>query len=240
MLRAGASGGDILTKKKFRPLRWLFRWWVRIVFLCTVAGFLLVGAGRWAIPPITHTQWAEQQRLGGIARTWLPLDKTGEMAAAVIAAEDVEFCNHAGFDIDAIRDALGDGRRRGASTLSQQVAKNVYLWQDASWLRKGLEAAITAVIELTWPKSRIIEVYLNVAETGTGVFGAEAAAQHWFGVRARDLSAQQAAYIAAILPNPRGRSANPQSNFIAERGRAIYGGMRIIARDGRLDCLTEG
>ena len=209
---------------------------MRIVALCV----LVIAAGRWVIPPITHTQWAEQSRLGQIERVWIPIGRSGPMPSAIIAAEDAGFCAHHGFDMEAIRQALDEGRRRGASTLSQQVAKNVYLWQDASWVRKGLEAAITLVIELTWPKQRIVEVYLNVAEMGEGVFGAEAAAQHWFGVSARDLSFQQAAYIAAILPNPRGRSANPQSDFIHTRGRAIYGGMRIIARDGRIACITEG
>lgn len=214
----------------------MFRWWMRVVVLCV----LVIAAGRWVIPPITHTQWAEQARLGQIERVWLPIGRSGDMPAAIIAAEDVAFCGHHGFDMDAIRQALGEGRRRGASTISQQVAKNVYLWQDASWLRKGLEVAVTLVIELTWPKARIMEVYLNVAKMGEGVFGAEAAAQHWFGVSSRDLTMPQAAYIAAILPNPRGRSANPQSDFISTRGQAIYGGMRIIERDGRLACITEG
>ena len=135
---------------------------------------------------------------------------------------------------------MEDDRRRGGSTISQQVAKNVYLWQDASWTRKGLEAVITLLIEATWPKQRIVEVYLNVAETGPGVFGAQAAAQHWFGVDAAGLSATQAARIAAILPAPRTRNPARPSEFVRSRAQSIVSGAATLRSNGGLSCLNDG
>ncbi len=144
------------------------------------------------------------------------------MARSVVAAEDANFCLHWGFDMAAIRKAIDEGGNRGASTISQQVVKNVFLWHGRSWLRKAMEAAITPVVELVWSKRRILEVYLNVAEFDTGVFGVQAAAQHYFGVSAADLSAVQAARLAAVLPDPKGRDARRtrRASCAAARGRS--------------------
>ena len=119
------------------------------------------------------------------------------------------------------------------------MVKNVFLWQGRSWLRKALETFITPAVEATWSKRRIVEVYLNVAEMGEGIFGAEAAAQHYFGVSARDLSAQQAALIAALLPNPKERSAAKPGDFMRKRARQIADGAATIQRDGRAACFQH-
>jgi monofunctional biosynthetic peptidoglycan transglycosylase len=139
----------------------------------------------------------------------------------------------------AIREAISEGGNRGASTLTQQVAKNVFLWQGRSWLRKAMEAVLTPPVELIWSKRRILEVYLNVAEFGEGVFGVQAAAQHYFNVDARDLTAVQAARLAAVLPNPKERDpANPTS-FLRKRAREIIAGAETIAADGRSACFDR-
>ena len=126
---------------------------------------------------------------------------------------------------------------RGASTISQQVAKNVFLWQGRTWVRKGLEAGFTVLIEVLWPKRRIMEVYLNVAEMGEGVFGVQAAAQAYWKVDADDLGPQRSARLMAVLPDPKGRSPVSGSAFIARRGAAIERGAATIRADGRADCF---
>ena len=159
------------------------------------------------------------------------------MARAAVAAEDADFCNHWGLDLHAIRTAMAQGSDRGASTISQQVVKNVFLWQGRSWTRKALEAGLTPVMEAFWTKRRILEVYLNVAEFGEGVFGVEAAARHWFDVPARDLTEVQAARLAAILPDPKHRDpANPTDSLRA-RARSILDGAATIEADGRAACF---
>lgn len=189
-------------------------------------------------PPTTPYMWSEGRRVGGVERDWVPLDDISPfMKRSAVAAEDVNFCQHWGLDLDAIRAAIAEGRGRGASTISQQTVKNVYLWHGRSWLRKAMEAAWTPLVEAIWSKERILEVYLNVAEFDEGVFGVEAAAQHYFGVRARDLSAVQAARLAAILPNPKGWSASEPSDWVRARARSIMDGAATIDRDGRADCF---
>ena len=142
-------------------------------------------------------------------------------------------------DLLAVRAALDEGGARGASTISQQVVKNVYLWQGRSWLRKALEALITPVNEAIWSKRRVLEVYLNVAEFDEGVFGVQAAAQHYFGVTADKLSATQAARLAAVLPNPKNRSASRPSASLQKRARSIRDGAATIRADGRADCFES-
>lgn len=189
-------------------------------------------------PPINIYQAQEAWRLGGITKDWVGWDDIAPvMARSVVAAEDANFCLHWGFDMAAIRDAIEDGSARGASTLSQQVVKNTFLWHGRSYVRKALEAAITPVMELVWTKRRILVVYLNTAEFAEGVFGVQAAAQHHFGVDARDLSAVQAARLAAVLPDPKGRSASAPSDFVRKRTRAILSGAETIAADGRAGCF---
>ncbi|MEN3323730.1 monofunctional biosynthetic peptidoglycan transglycosylase [Mariniflexile soesokkakense] len=164
---------------------------------------------------------------------WESIDNISKnLQLAVICSEDQNFLNHHGFDMKAIEKALEfnkKGKRtRGASTISQQTAKNVFLWPHRSWLRKGLEAYFTFLIELIWSKERIIEVYLNSIEMGNGIYGAEAAAQHWFKRPAANLRQQEAAAIAAILPSPLRYRANPATNYIQGRKNWITRQMRFF------------
>jgi monofunctional glycosyltransferase len=159
------------------------------------------------------------------------------MARSAVAAEDANFCLHWGLDLGAIRAALDSGNG-GASTISQQVVKNQFLWHGRSWLRKALEAGITPVVELIWTKRRILEVYLNIAEFDEGIFGVQAAARHYFGVDAADLSDLQAARLAAVLPDPKGRSASDPGPVVRRRTQAIMDGAATIAADGRDDCFA--
>ncbi len=191
-------------------------------------------------PPVTHTIWSEWRRLGKVERDWVPMEQIAPiMARSAVAAEDANFCLHWGFDVEAIRDALEDGGSRGASTITQQVVKNVFLWQGRSWVRKALETSITPVVEIFWSKQRILEVYLNVAETGQGVFGVEAAAQRYYGVSADQMSPVQAARLAAILPSPRNRSVTDPSVRTRRRAAAILDGAATIRADGRADCFED-
>lgn len=157
-----------------------------------------------------------------IEHEWVPMDEISRhMQLAVIASEDQNFANHSGFDFKAIQKAMDDNRSgrkiRGASTISQQTAKNVFLFPSRTWFRKGLEAYFTFLIEIIWSKERILEVYLNSIEMGKGVYGVQAASQHWFKKDAANLSAYEAAAIAAVLPNPRVYRASPASSFISGR-----------------------
>jgi monofunctional biosynthetic peptidoglycan transglycosylase len=189
-------------------------------------------------PPTTPYMWGESRRLGGVEQVWVPMEEIAPvMARAAVAAEDAGFCNHWGLDLRAIRAAIDGGSARGASTISQQVVKNVYLWHGRSWARKALEAALTPAMEALWTKRRILEVYLNVAEFGEGVFGVEAAARHWFGVSAADLSEVQAARLAAILPAPKSRDPAHPTDALRARARAILDGAATIAADGRAACF---
>ena len=191
-------------------------------------------------PPTTPYILAEGPRHGEIERSWVPMEEIAPvMARSVVAAEDANYCLHWGFDMGAIREALEEGANRGASTISQQTVKNVFLWQGRSWPRKALESLLTPVVELVWSKRRILEVYLNVAEFDQGVFGVEAAARHYFGVSARDLTATQAARLAAILPDPKGRSAKAPSDFVRRRAAQIVDGAATIRADGRADCFER-
>jgi monofunctional biosynthetic peptidoglycan transglycosylase len=227
-----------MVVRRFRRLR-IWRFVRRLVLAGAAVVFLVVLLFRWVNPPITWLMASELWRLGAIEREWVSL---GEMSAnlplAAVAAEDANFCRHWGFDVEGIRAALADNSRlRGGSTISQQVAKNVYLWPARSWLRKGLEAGFTMLIEATWPKRRILEVYLNVAEFDEGVFGVQAASRRYFGTDAADLGPQRAARLMAILPDPQSRSPVSGTRFIAQRGAAIQRGAATIREDGRAACF---
>jgi monofunctional biosynthetic peptidoglycan transglycosylase len=168
-----------------------------------------------------------------IQHDWVPMEQiSSNLQRAVIASEDQNFLNHNGFDIKAIEKALDENKKgnrvRGASSISQQTAKNVFLWPERSWLRKGLEVYFTFMIEVFWSKKRILEIYLNSIEMGKGIYGAEAAAQAWFRKPASKLSAYEAAAIAAVLPNPRQYRANPASNYINQRKNWISRQMQNI------------
>ncbi len=189
-------------------------------------------------PPTTLTMLGERARLGHLDHQWVSRDEIAPVfLRSVVAAEDARFCLHWGFDMAAIRDALDDGATRGASTITQQTVKNVFLWQGRSWVRKALEAVITPVVEIAWTKRRILEVYVNVAEFGEGVFGVEAAARHYFGVGPEALTATQAARLAAILPNPKQRSASNPSNAMRQKAARIIDGAETIRLDGRAACF---
>ncbi|WP_171123648.1 MULTISPECIES: monofunctional biosynthetic peptidoglycan transglycosylase [unclassified Ruegeria] len=228
------------SKAKTPILMQIRRWVLRGALGCVVFVVALVALYSVVNPPVTHTIWSEWRRLGKVERDWVPIEEISPiMARSVVAAEDANFCLHWGFDVEAIRDALEDGGSRGASTLSQQVVKNVFLWQGRSWVRKALETSITPVVEIFWSKQRILEVYLNVAETGNGVFGVEAAAQRNFNIPASKLSSVQAARIAAILPSPRNRSVTDPSVRTRRRAASILDGAATIRADGRADCFED-
>lgn len=219
-----------------RALLWLLRG------IAGVAAFfgLLIVLFSFVNPPFNIYQLQETARLGAVSRDWADWDEIAPtMGRSAVAAEDANFCLHWGFDMAAIRAAVAEGGNRGASTISQQVVKNVFLWHGRSWLRKALEGLLTPVVELVWSKQRILEVYLNVAEFDEGVFGVQAAAQHYFGVDAKDLSALQTARLAAVLPDPKGRSASKPSSFVRNRTRAIMSGAETIAADGRAKCFQD-
>ena len=219
---------------KQRVLRWIGR---GAAGIAAFYGLLMLLYSFLPVPTNLY-MLSESFRLGGIERDWVAWDDIAPVAGrSAVAAEDANFCLHWGFDMVAIRQAVEEGSNRGASTISQQVVKNVFLWQGRSWLRKAMEAVMTPVLELVWSKQRILEVYLNVAEFGEGVFGIEAAAQHNFGVAARDLSALQAARLAAVLPDPKARSAAKPSDFVRRRTRSIISGAETIAADGRAACF---
>jgi len=224
-----------------RP-RWqrLLRWAGAIVLAAWIASVLSVLVLRF-VPPVTSAfmvaRWieagAEGDRRFTLDYRWRPLaDISPNLPIAVVAAEDQKFPDHRGFDLAAIRSAIDaadeGGRLRGASTISQQVAKNLFLWSGRSLVRKGLEAYFTVLIETLWPKQRIIEVYVNIAEFGDGIYGAEAAARHYFGRPASALDGRQAALLAAVLPNPRQYRIDPPSPFVRQRAGWIERQMRQL------------
>ncbi len=222
------------------PSRWrrALRWGLRGLGGLAVFYASLVILFSFLPPPINLYQVGEAWRLGGIEKDWVGWDEMAPvMGRSAVAAEDANFCNHWGFDMAAIRAAIEAGGNRGASTISQQVVKNVFLWHGRSYIRKAMEAVLTPAVELIWSKQRVLEVYLNVAEFDEGVFGVQAAAQHYFNVDAKDLSALQAARLAAVLPDPKGRSASDPSSFVRSRTRAIIAGAETIAADGRSACF---
>lgn len=216
----------------------------RILFRGIAIGFLLMVllVVLWSLlnPPSNLYMYGESRRLGGVEQTWVALeDMAPVMARAAVAAEDANFCEHWGFDVRAIRAALAQGSNRGASTISQQVVKNVYLWHGRSWVRKALEAMMTPLMEAVWTKRRVIEVYLNIAEFDEGVFGVGAAAPHYFGVTADKLTATQAARLAAVLPSPKKRSASNPSASVRKRAAQIRQGAATIRADGRAACFES-
>ena len=201
---------------------------------------LLILIYRFVPPPGTILMLVRLAQGERLVKDWRPLDRISPfLPQAVIASEDNRFCEHAGFDwqeIDGQLDrALAGKRTRGASTITMQVAKNVLLWPGRDPLRKVFEAALTPQIELLWSKRRIVEVYLNVAETGPGIYGAEAAAQTYFGKPASKLNRREAALIAAVLPNPRVWSPGRPTSYIARRARVIE--RRMDQLGPLLDCV---
>ena len=228
------------ARRRLRPLRrgawWLAGWlrWIGLRLLALMAALVLLFSV--VNPPTSWTIIAGQREFPGRAeRQWTDIDDIApQMVRAVVAAEDANFCRHWGFDMVEIRRVIASGSSRGASTITQQTAKNVFLWQGRSWPRKALETLYTPMIEALWSKRRIVEVYLNLAEFGRGVFGVHAAAQHYFKTTPDRLTMAQAAALASILPAPKKR--NPQTG--SARTRAIVSGARTIQADGRDSCLV--
>lgn len=213
---------------------WVLGWgrWLALRFLALMVALVLFYA--LINPPTTWTIVSETRAHPGTSRQWTRYrDIAPVMVRSVVAAEDANFCNHWGFDMTEIRKVVASGSSRGASSLTQQTAKNVYLWQGRSWPRKVLETTYTPIIEALWSKRRIVEVYLNVAEFGPGVFGIHAAAKHHFGTTPDRLTPRQAAALASILPAPKQRRPDTGSR----RTRSIADGAATIARDGRDRCL---
>ncbi|HEY1720171.1 MAG TPA: monofunctional biosynthetic peptidoglycan transglycosylase [Magnetospirillaceae bacterium] len=201
---------------------------------------LLIVLYRWIDPPFTPLMLIRYPVEGRIERQWVPLTSISrELPRAVIASEDNRFCIHHGIDWDAVSDAVedyeDDGRLRGASTITMQVARNLFLWPGGGFIRKGIEAPLALTIDFLWPKKRIIEVYLNIVEWGDGIYGAEAASRTFFHIDAARLSRHDAGLMAAVLPNPRRWSPAKPTHYIAERAGTIAG--RIDKLDGYLDCL---
>jgi monofunctional biosynthetic peptidoglycan transglycosylase len=214
----------------------------KILLFLFVFQFLYIIALKWINPPVTLTQLGSLFSGYGLKRDYVSMDQISSNAKlAVMASEDQLFPDHEGFDFKSIKKAMAynerkPGRVRGASTISQQVAKNVFLWQGRSWLRKGLEAYFTFMIEMIWGKKRILQMYLNVSEMGRGVFGIEAAARKHFNKSAQKLTRQEAAMIAACLPNPKTYTIKPLSRNVAVRYPWVLRQMSHL--DGDPDVLA--
>ncbi|MFZ5718442.1 MAG: monofunctional biosynthetic peptidoglycan transglycosylase [Pseudomonadota bacterium] len=210
-----------------------------VLFIGPVA---MVAVYRFVPPPLTFLMVQRVFEGRGFDRRWVPLEEISpNLVRAVIAAEDARFCEHHGFDLEAIEKAYkanqAGKKLRGGSTISQQTAKNVFLWPQRDWLRKGLEAWFTVLIEVGWGKPRIMEVYLNSIEWGPGVYGAEAAAQANFGVPASKLTQVQAARLAAILPKPLGWRAAKPGPYVKRRAGAINRNARVVRNEGLTACV---
>ena len=220
-------------------------WIVKLVVAFFLISILWVFAYRFIPPPITFTMIGDVVAGRGLTKDWMPIREIDrDMVRAAIAAEDSKFCQHKGFDWDAIsaaaqRNASG-GRIRGGSTISQQTAKNAFLWQGGGYFRKGLEAWFTFLIENLWGKRRIMEVYLNLAETGIGTYGVSAGAERYFGHDASAMSAEEAARIAAVLPLPKKRGAIAPKGFTRRYGNTISARIGVVSRDGLDACVYRG
>lgn len=224
-----------MAKEGILPQLW--RWTKRVLLILFIAQFVYIILLKWVNPPITITQFVSWVTGHGLNRDYVSRDKISfEAKLAVIASEDQLFADHSGFDWKSIRKAMEynqkkPGRQRGASTISQQVAKNVFLWQGGGWFRKGLEVYFTFMIETIWGKERILEVYLNVSEMGDGIFGIEAASQAYFDKPASGLGRREAAMIAACLPNPKRYKVKPPSPYVSGRASKIAQQMAFLFPD---------
>lgn len=223
-----------------RWIFWLFKFLAGLFVTVHVYALILFFA------PVPGTLNMAGRVLQGteIYQTWTPIEEISpHLVRAVIAAEDTRFCEHSGVDVDAIKTALDEreqsGRLRGASTLTQQTAKNVFLWNGGGMARKGGEAWLAVFIDGFWGKRRVVEMYLNVAEWGDGLYGAEAAAFGRFGKPASDLTAFEAARLAAVLPSPNKWRANPAGPYVRQRTATIQARMNVVKRDGLDACVFD-
>ncbi len=217
----------------------------RVLLYLFIAQLLYIVSLRWLDPPFTVTQLVALVSGDGLRRDYVPADKISPYARlAVLASEDQLFVSHGGFDWQRIQKAFEYNKRkpnrlRGGSTISQQTAKNVFLWQGRSWVRKGLEVYFTFMIEMIWGKKRILEVYLNVIEMGPGIFGVESAARQYFNKPAAALSRYEAALVAASLPNPKKYRVRPASGYMQRRASFIVGQMHHLFYDPQVRALIE-
>jgi len=234
-----------MTTKELLPKIW--RWIKKIFIILFIAQFIYILLLKWINPPITLTQFVSWITGHGLKRDYVDRDAISYNAKlAVISSEDQLFPDHNGFDWKNIKKAMEynkrkPGRVHGASTISQQVAKNVFLWQGRSFIRKGLEAYFTFMIEMVWGKKRIMEMYLNVVEMGDGIFGIEMAAQKYFNKRAKYLTRQEAAMIAACLPSPKSKyyKVKPATPYILSRSRWIVQQMNNLESDPDIQRVIE-
>ncbi|MDF2931045.1 MAG: monofunctional biosynthetic peptidoglycan transglycosylase [Chryseobacterium sp.] len=206
----------------------------QLIFIVLVLNIVFIIWGRFFNLPITITQIGGLFEYGKLNRDYISYDEMGSnVKKAVIASEDQKFFNHNGFDYTAIEKAMKNNEKgkklRGGSTISQQTAKNVFLWQGRSWIRKGLEAMYTFIIEKVWSKDIILERYLNSIEMGQGVFGIEAASQYYFGKSSKDLNTSEAAWIAAVLPNPKKYDPKNPSSYLRKKHNWIMRQMRNVS-----------
>ena len=215
------------------------KWSLRFVLFFFSLIFIILLLTKWINPPITTVILSESISLDQkVNQEWRTIDKIGKnVILTVLASEDSNFCNHYGFDFNEIFRAKEKGFSRGASTISQQVSKNLILWRERSWLRKGLEALITIMIETLWSKKRILEIYLNIAETGNGYFGIQAISNSLFKKNSYDLTLKEASYIAVTLPNPKKRNANKLSINLKKRAESVRNGANTLRLDGRASCV---
>ena len=241
MTQARKHGTSTSRRRRWWRLLWL------LPLLFVVATVFQVAVLRFVDPPFSafmaarqFEAWGERDWAYRTAHEWRDLEEMSRnLPLALVAAEDQQFPTHHGFDIEAIEQARRNNARgrkvRGASTISQQVAKNLFLWSGRSWVRKGVEAWYTILIEVLWPKQRILEVYANIAEFGDGVYGAQAAARTFFGRDADALTATQCARLAAVLPSPRRYNARNPGPYVQRRTRNIERQMRQLGGPGYLD-----
>ncbi len=236
---------QVMTAPKYSTATRMSRFLAKSLFFWLVASVVMVCI--YAVVPVPTT-WTMLFDGNGARRDWTSLKETSpNMVRAAIAAEDAKFCAHSGFDTEALQDALrrnveGGKKLRGGSTISQQTAKNVFLWQGSGWtryIRKVPEIWFTFLIEQIWGKRRIMEVYLNVAETGIGTYGAQAGAERYFRKSAAELSPMEAARIAAILPLPKRREVMGASGFTRRYGNAISARIGVVKREGLDGCIYK-
>ena len=215
------------------------KWSVRFVLFFFSLIFIILLLTKWINPPITTVILSESISLDQkVNQEWRTIDKIGKnVILTVLASEDSNFCTHNGFDFNEIFRAKEKGFSRGASTISQQVSKNLILWRERSWFRKGLEALITIMIETLWSKKRILEIYLNIAETGNGYFGIQAISNSLFKKNSFDLTLKEASYIAVTLPNPKKRNAKKLSSNLKKRAENVRNGANTLRLDGRASCV---
>ena len=233
-----SGGGDR------RPPLWA-RILIGVLIFLLVVPPLWVGVYRFLPPPITPLMLIRMTQGRGMDYRWRPLSKISPaLVQAAVAGEDARFCQHQGFDFAAMKAAMRanerrPGKVRGGSTISQQTAKNAFLWPGRTFVRKAVEAYFTVLIEHLWGKRRIMEVYLNIVEMGPGIYGAQAAAQHYFHVDASGLSGLQASRLAAIFPNPLKWQAATPGKYVQRRSRRIGGAMAFVRADGLIACVGK-